>query len=58
MGDWFNGVLSTSKIRARVLNCVWLADYINDAGLPLLNELILDYGGASIKAVLDVVSNE
>lgn len=30
-------------------------DYINAAGLPLLNELILDYGGASIKAVLDVV---
>jgi hypothetical protein len=36
---------------------VWrMADYINDAGLPLLNELILDYGGPSIKAVLDVVS--
>ena len=41
-----------SQIRLRKL----FIDYINNAGLPLLNELILDYGGPSIKAVMDVVS--
>ena len=34
----------------------YFIDYINRAGLPLLNELILDYGGPSIKACLEVVS--
>lgn len=33
-------------------------DYINDAGLPLLNELILDYGGPAIKAVMEVLSEK
>jgi hypothetical protein len=41
--------LSQTKLRKLFI------DFINDAGLPLLNELILDYGGPSIKAVLDVV---
>ena len=43
--------MGLSQTRLRKL----FIDYINDAGLPLLNELILDYGGPSIKAVLDVV---
>ena len=43
--------LGLSQARLRKL----FIDFINDAGLPLLNELILDYGGPSIKAVLDVV---
>eukprot|EP00286_Rhodomonas_abbreviata_P018085 CAMPEP_0181305760 /NCGR_PEP_ID=MMETSP1101-20121128/9915_1 /TAXON_ID=46948 /ORGANISM="Rhodomonas abbreviata, Strain Caron Lab Isolate" /LENGTH=318 /DNA_ID=CAMNT_0023411725 /DNA_START=267 /DNA_END=1223 /DNA_ORIENTATION=+ len=33
-------------------------DYINSAGLPLLNELILDYGGPAIKAVMEVLSEK
>jgi hypothetical protein len=41
-----------SMVKARKV----FLDYINAAGLPLLNELILDYGGASIRAVLEVVS--
>jgi len=36
----------------------YFIDYINRAGLPLLNELILDYGGPSIKACLDVLANK
>eukprot|EP00277_Geminigera_cryophila_P017296 CAMPEP_0179441318 /NCGR_PEP_ID=MMETSP0799-20121207/24890_1 /TAXON_ID=46947 /ORGANISM="Geminigera cryophila, Strain CCMP2564" /LENGTH=369 /DNA_ID=CAMNT_0021225493 /DNA_START=3 /DNA_END=1112 /DNA_ORIENTATION=- len=35
----------------------YFIDYINRAGLPLLNELILDYGGPSIKACLDVLAD-
>jgi len=45
--------LGVSMVRARKV----FLDYINAAGLPLLNELILDYGGASIKAVLDVLAD-
>eukprot|EP00291_Cryptomonas_curvata_P022810 CAMPEP_0172167658 /NCGR_PEP_ID=MMETSP1050-20130122/9702_1 /TAXON_ID=233186 /ORGANISM="Cryptomonas curvata, Strain CCAP979/52" /LENGTH=230 /DNA_ID=CAMNT_0012838489 /DNA_START=182 /DNA_END=870 /DNA_ORIENTATION=- len=43
--------LSQTKLRKLFI------DFINDAGLPLLNELILDYGGPSIKAVLDVLAD-
>lgn len=46
--------MTISQTKARKV----FLDYINDAGLPLLNELILDYGGPSVKAVLDVLSDK
>jgi hypothetical protein len=45
--------MGLSQTRLRKL----FIDYINNAGLPLLNELILDYGGPTIKAVLEVVNS-
>jgi len=60
----FKRMRTGKKIKAAVYFAVsytrvrqYFIDYINRAGLPLLNELILDYGGPSIKACLDVLAD-
>lgn len=48
---------AVSKRARRRARSIFL-NYINDAGLPLLNDLLLNYSGAAIKRVLELLSDK
>jgi hypothetical protein len=45
----------SKRARRRARNI--FLNYINDAGLPLLNELLLNYSGAALKRVLELLAD-
>ena len=48
---------AVSKRARRRARSIFL-NYINDAGLPLLNDLLLNYSGPAIKRVLELLSDK